>query len=130
MQNLQISCCITLKESYDPENDEAAPKDVSPTTSLPTRNICTLSVAVLRSVALFRRRHGPFRNAIPAARWLVQRRHSGGQRSSSERVKRRNISIRNEITEFSAKSKNDCVFASRRTRFDAERGVHYVRFVK
>ena len=55
MQNLQICCCITLKESYHPDNDEAAPKDGSPNTSLPTRNICTLSVVVFRtSVPLFR----------------------------------------------------------------------------
>jgi len=29
LQNLQICRCVTLKEDYDPENDKAAPKDVS-----------------------------------------------------------------------------------------------------
>jgi hypothetical protein len=61
-----MCCCITLEESYDPDNDEAAPKDVSPNTSLPTRNICTNSFAVLRSVALFRRRGGSYSGVTPA----------------------------------------------------------------
>jgi hypothetical protein len=65
LQNLQICCCITLKESYDPDNEEAASKDVSPNTSLPTRNICTNSVAVLRSVGLFRRRGGSYSRVTP-----------------------------------------------------------------
>ena len=71
MQDLQICCYITLKESYDPDNDEAAPKDVSPNTSLPTRNICTLSVAVLRSVPLFRRHGGPYSGVTPTEHTAV-----------------------------------------------------------
>jgi len=75
LQNLQICRCVTLKEEYDPENDKAAPKDVSPNTSLPKRNMHTF------------RRSAPFSGATPAARWPVQRCHSDGAHCRSERVK-------------------------------------------
>jgi len=74
LQNLQICRRVTLKEDYDPENDKAAPKDVSPNTCLPKRNTHTF------------RRSAPFSGVTPAARWPVQRCHSDGAHCRSERV--------------------------------------------
>lgn len=103
MQNLQICCCITLKESYDPENDEAAPKDVSPNTSLPKRNMHTFRCSA------------PFSAATPAARWPVQRCHSDGAHCRSERVNC-NAMFYTDTTAQKNKRKCDCEFYSTKIR--------------
>jgi hypothetical protein len=53
----------------------------------------------------------------------------GVQNGVERAFKRRNISIRNEITEFSSKSEG-LLFGIYRYRFDAEIGVRYARRVE
>lgn len=75
MQNRQKFHCVIRKEEDDPENDKAAPKDVSLNTSLTKRNMHTFW------------RSAPFSGVTPAACWPIQQRHSDGAHCRNEKVK-------------------------------------------